>query len=83
MGIMYWKKLVAKQNKLLDEQHCKVKEIEDQLHVCQESIADEERKVRECDEMIARWPIVETMVANVTCHVLNTRKELHDIQRTT
>ena len=81
MGIMYWKKLVAKQTNLLEEQNSKVMEIEDQLRSNQECMVEQEKKLQECDEMIARFPILETMIANVTCQLLTTRRALHETMK--
>jgi hypothetical protein len=81
MGIVYWKKLVAKQSKLLDEQEFKVKEIQDELRANESLIQLQERRLQECDDTIARAPIVESMVATATRQVLETRRTLREMKR--
>jgi hypothetical protein len=82
MGIMYWKKLVAKQSNLLHEQELKVKEIQDELRGDEHLIQLQERKLQECDDNITtRGPILEKMVASATRQVLETRRALREMKR--
>ena len=72
---------MAKQNKLLEEQNSKMKEIQDQLALNEELIIQHTKKVQEYDEMIAKWPILETLIANVTSQILNTRRALREMEK--
>jgi hypothetical protein len=81
MGIVYWKKLVAKQSKFLDEQETKVKEIQDELYANESLIQVQERRLQECDDTIARGPIVQSMVASATRQVLETRRALRELKQ--
>lgn len=78
MDIAYWKKLVAKQKKLLEEQQSKAQQIEVELQECEQGINHESKGLRECDDAIARWPILDDMIVNTTRQVLNTRKALRE-----
>ena len=76
MDIGYWKKLVAKQKKLLEEQEQKVQGIEKELRECEKGIGQESKGLQECNDAIARWPILDEMIVNTTLQVLKTRKAL-------
>jgi len=78
MDIAYWKKLVAKQNKLLEEQQHKVQDIQQELQECDDAVQQESKGLEECNDAIVRWPILDDMIVTTTRQVLKTRKALRD-----
>ena len=81
MDIAYWKKLVAKQKKLLEEQEHKAREIQVELQECDQGIDTESKGLRECNDAIAKWPILKDMIVTATRQVLDTRRALRNARK--